>query len=366
MKNSFLPFARRPEVSGSDAQGPLAARRDPNQKTTPLDAQIAQNICDYLRENYRYTLDLTDAKNLNDGKDPLLAFLNDFKKGHCEFFAGAMAMLCQSLGMDARMVVGFKCDEFNNTPGADYYIVGQSHAHAWVEVRTPDGWETYDPTSSHEADTVQQASMWEDVKHLMDYLEYTWANNVVAYDRDDQGNLLKDAEAKLTNVGIRGTNSADNLRSSMKESWKSWFTEANFFIVSSKIIAWAIYLLMFGMVGAVGGFFWGQWKLRQRARRIGLQNLPASDQLRLARQLGFYDDLMQLLERHSITRPRNLTPLEFSSQITFLPAEVFDAIRRLTSIFYRIRYGGHQISYEQRQRLNRVIARIGETLSSDS
>lgn len=366
VKKPFLDFARRPEVSGSDAQGPLAARRDPNQLTTPLDGPIAQHICDYLRENYRYTLDLTDARNLNNGKDPLLAFLTDFKKGHCEFFAGAMTILCQSLGMDARMVVGFKCDEFNDTPGAYYYIVRQSHAHAWVEVRTPAGWETFDPTSSRQADTVVAESWWGDMKHVLDYLEYTWANNVVAYDRDDQGNLIKNAEAKLTNVAIRGTNSADNVHDWMKNLLRSWFTESNFFIVSSKIIAWAIYLLIFALVGAVAGFFWGKWKLRQRARRIGLDNLPASDQMRLARQLGFYDDLIQLLERHNITRPRHLTPMEFSNQITFLPAETFDAIHRLTSIFYRIRYGRHEISYEQRQRLNRVIARIGESLSARS
>src|SRR6201999_4022455 len=118
VKESFVQFARQPEVSGTDAQGPLAARRDLNAQVTPLDEQIGQHICDYLRENYRYTLDLTDARNLTAGKDPLLAFLTDFKKGHCEYFAGAMTMLCQSLGMDARLVVGFKCDEFNNTPGA--------------------------------------------------------------------------------------------------------------------------------------------------------------------------------------------------------------------------------------------------------
>src|SRR4029077_408538 len=142
-----------PDCSGTDANGaPLAKSRDPGVDVSPLDALIAANIGRYLKNNYSYTLDVTDARSLSDGRDPLLGFLTDFKKGHCEYFAGAMAMLCQSLGMNARVVVGFKCDEYNSTPGANYYIVRQSHAHAWVEVQTPTGWETFDPTSSREAE----------------------------------------------------------------------------------------------------------------------------------------------------------------------------------------------------------------------
>ena len=75
---------------------------------------------------------------------------------------------------------------------------------------------------------------------------------------------------------------------------------------------------------------------------------------------------MKLLERYNITRPRHLTPLEFSDSITFLPNEAYDAVRRLTQIFYRIRYGGRQISYTQRQRLNRVINEIGSTLEKSA
>src|SRR4029079_4995949 len=114
---------------------------------------------------------------------------------------------------------------------------------------------------------------------------------------------------------------------------RTWFTETNFFIVSSKLLSLLIYLAFAAAFGAVGGFFWQKWKLRQRARRIGLENMPTSAKLRLARQLGFYDDLVQLLERYNIVRPRHLTPLEFSDSITFLPNEAYDRVRRLTQIY---------------------------------
>ena len=328
MLDQFRKIALDPKVSGSDEFGSLAARRNRRLETSPLDLRIAAAMTQYLQSNFTYTLDLTDARTLSDGRDPLLMFLTDWKKGHCEFFAGAMAVLCQSLGMDARVVVGFKCDEYNTTPGANYYIVRQSQAHAWVEVRAADGWHTFDPTSNREAEIVQKSGVWEKFKHVLDYLEYTWANSVVAYDRDNQGNLMRNAEQVLTDAGSRGTSAASTSKDWLHDALKSWFTESNFFIVSSKLLSVLIYLAFFAAIGAVGRFFWEKWMLRRRARRIGLENLPASAQLRLARQLGFYDDLMQLLERYGVVRPRHLTPLEFSESIAFLPNQAYTSVQQ--------------------------------------
>src|SRR5690606_25536263 len=141
-------FARRPEVSGTDDEGALAERRPADARTHPLDMQIAANIERYLQRNFEYTLDLTDTRRL-DGQDPLVGFLYQFQRGHCEYFAGAMALMCQSLGMQARVVIGFKTDEFNEFDNR--FMVRQSHAHAWVEVLRPDGvWQTFDPTSGND------------------------------------------------------------------------------------------------------------------------------------------------------------------------------------------------------------------------
>jgi len=42
--------------------------------------------------------------------------------------------------------------------------------------------------------------------------------------------------------------------------------------------------------------------------------------------------------------------------------KIYDVVRRVTQIFYRIRYGNHQITYMQRQRLNKVINEVGQAL----
>jgi hypothetical protein len=80
--------------------------------------------------------------------------------------------------------------------------------------------------------------------------------------------------------------------------------------------------------------------------------------------LGFYDDLLKLLARHDVHRPKHLTPMEFSRSLTFLPARAYENVRRLTTIFYRVRYGGSELDAGQRKRLDRVIGRLEHELAA--
>jgi transglutaminase-like putative cysteine protease len=341
-------FARRPAVSGVDAAGPLAARRKKSVRVDPLDPMIAQNICNYLQKNFTYTLDLTDAAKAGD-RDPLVAFLYDFKRGHCEYFAGAMTLMCQSLGMQARMVVGFKCDEYNTL--LNQYVIRQSQAHAWVEVLGPDGeWATYDPTSGRGADQVLATTgLWRRATQLFQFLEYTWADSVVAYDRDSRANLITSVDRSLNDTAANSSITSSKLR-----DWISGHVDS----FAARLTPLLIAAMIAAIIASIFVFLLERWRLSRRAKRIGLDDLPASDQLRLVRQLGFYDDLLRLLERHEIIRPRHLTPLEFSRSIEFLPSEVFDSVHRLTAIFYRVRYGRHELTPGQQRHLAAVITRL--------
>jgi transglutaminase-like putative cysteine protease len=365
-------FARRPEVSGTDAQGPLAARRDRfySQPTVdgllaaphPLDEQIARNIEQYLKTHYAYTLDLTDTRQI-EGRDPLVAFLYDFKKGHCEYFAGAMTLLCQSLGMQARMVVGFHCEGDSYVNG--YYLVQQSHAHAWVEVLTPDGWKTFDPTSAIGA-PAKAHSLWQETKNLLNYLDFIYARSVVAYDGENQANLMQRTEQRLLNFIIRSTTFVDPIR---RVGIKQWAGD-QFERMVGTYTFWTILLRSFvvlmtaALISAIGWFAWERYRLRRRAMRIGLDSLPIDQQMRLARQLGFYDELLRLLSRYRIHRLHHQTPLEFSRSLLFLPADVYDTILRLTQLFYRVRYGNAELTADRRRHLNVVLGRLGEELEN--
>lgn len=353
---AIAEYARRPAVSGSDDAGPLAPRR-PAAQFGPheLDASIAEAIETHLQSQFSYTLDLTDARKIIEGQDPLVAFLYDLQRGHCEYFAGAMALMCQSFGMQARVVTGFKCDEYNDTPGASYFIVRQSHAHAWVEVRTPDGWRTYDPTSGNEVG-VNRITFWQRVKHVFDYMEFTYANSVIAFDNTNQENLINSVETRMTNTMYRGVG--------WMASLKAWLASDQLDYITSHVVFVLIGLILLVLVGCIGWFLLEKWALRRRAARIGLEALPPAEQLRLARQLAFYDDLVRLLSRHGIHRARHLTPLEFSRSLTYLPATAYETVRRLTTLFYRVRFGDGDLDGGQRRRLGTVITRLEHDLES--
>ena len=104
--------------------------------------QQVLRIHDYLKYNYYYSL----KPGLAADGDQLSHFLYSSKKGYCSYFAFAMALLCRSLGIPARVAVGFFVD-----PQAEilnFYEVRAYQAHAWVEVYFGDyGWIEFDPSS---------------------------------------------------------------------------------------------------------------------------------------------------------------------------------------------------------------------------
>jgi len=101
-----------------------------------------QAIADYLKYDYYYSLKPGKAP---DG-DQLAHFLFTGKKGYCSYFAFSMALLCRSLGIPARVAIGFFIDPEMELFG--YYPVHSDMAHAWVEVYFEGyGWVDFDPTS---------------------------------------------------------------------------------------------------------------------------------------------------------------------------------------------------------------------------
>lgn len=358
-------YALQPEVSGVDSRGASLAESNTLGSPIPPDNsdKIATNIETHLRTTFAYTLDLSSNRPKDADGDPIVDFLYDSKKGWCEHFAGAMTTMCQSLGLQARLVSGFKVDEFNQLGG--YFIARQSHAHAWVEVLVRDNnryvWKQFDPTSANDADGSERAaSTWTQVKHFFDYLQHTWANSVVAYDATAQNSMLDDVETKMANVTIRAHTAVRGSRGSFGR-FMDWLSESKYTISEAVIIVLLTAMSLIA-VGLISWYLWQRAKLMRRARRIGLGSLDGNEARRLARQLGFYDDLIEVLARRNIVRAPHLTPLEFSHSLSFLPGEAYETIVRLTGIFYRVRYGRASLSPGQRRSLGRVVDRLGDRL----
>ena len=340
-------FARSRAVCGVDARGtPLAEH--PLAGDHSYDGQIAVNFEHYLRANYQYSLDLTSAAHIGK-RDPIVAFLTDFKKGHCEYFAGAMALMCQSIHIPARVIAGFRCgaEEFNTL--GNYYLVRQSDAHAWCEVFTGNHWETFDPTTDRLDPTGRRATVLARLSRFFDYLEFKWANSVVAYGQTQRDNLVEKLNTVVTRSAIASSQNVGLWPQKLDQWWEH---------VKLSILDGAIVVTLAALLATVIAYFVERRRLRRRARRIGLETLPTPEQLRLVRQLAFYDDLLRILQRHQIVRPDHLTPLEFCRTLNFLPNAVYDQIHRLTQLFYRVRYGGRQLHPHRQRHLAAVVHHI--------
>ncbi|WP_158843045.1 transglutaminase TgpA family protein [Saccharothrix deserti] len=98
---------------------------------------------------YRYFTDGTQGfeYTTTTGGDTSVDALEDFvfngKRGYCEQYASAMAIMARSLGMPARVALGFTAGYATG----DFQTITTQDAHAWVEIYFPGyGWTTFDPT----------------------------------------------------------------------------------------------------------------------------------------------------------------------------------------------------------------------------
>lgn len=116
------------------------ARRITATAQTPYEKAAA--ITDYLRETITYSLTVDLPP---EGTDPLVWFLIKTKTGFCNYYASAEVILLRSVGVPARMVVGFAQGEYEPP---DKYTVIEKDAHAWPEVYFPGvGWVEFEPTT---------------------------------------------------------------------------------------------------------------------------------------------------------------------------------------------------------------------------
>ncbi len=63
--------------------------------------------------------------------DAIEDFVSNNPSGHCEYFATALALMLRSQGIPSRVMLGYRCDEWD--PRDQCFQVRQLHAHAWVE-----------------------------------------------------------------------------------------------------------------------------------------------------------------------------------------------------------------------------------------
>jgi len=143
------------------------------------------------------------------GRDAIDEFWLDRRAGFCEHFATGFVVVMRALGVPARVVTGYQGAERSLLDG--YYIVRQSHAHAWAEVwQAGRGWLRIDPTAAVAPDRVANSRNLVPAQGLVasalrtvspdlmlqlrdgwEALNNAWNQWVLNYSRSQQFDLLK-------------------------------------------------------------------------------------------------------------------------------------------------------------------------------
>ena len=120
----------------------VAALGVTSEARTPYEA--AALLETWFREAGGFTYDEQPPAPIG-GTPALVDFVNETKRGYCQHYAGAMALMLRLLGVPARVAVGFTSGEYSSDNRE--WVVRDTNAHAWVEVWFPEfGWIPFDPT----------------------------------------------------------------------------------------------------------------------------------------------------------------------------------------------------------------------------
>ncbi len=156
----------------------------------------------FYRNKYFYTLNPGEINS----SDSIDVFLFERQKGFCAHFAGSVTYLLRSVGVPARIVLGYLGGEKNTSAG--YFSVYQYDAHAWVEVWLEGkGWLKIDPTAWVAPERIEQGleqSVSKDfvgfssnnywlraMRDQLNALNYRWNHWMINYKGESQEKLLQ-------------------------------------------------------------------------------------------------------------------------------------------------------------------------------
>lgn len=113
---------------------------------------------------------------------PIDAFLLEARRGHCQLYASALALMLRTLGIPTRVVAGYRGGEWNESDKA--YVISRDMAHLWVEVYFLDyGWVTFDPSPHYDAGDVSMfGQVSESLSRSQWRLRIFWYRNIIGYD----------------------------------------------------------------------------------------------------------------------------------------------------------------------------------------
>lgn len=276
----------------------------------PLQGSYEQALylAQYLKQNYSLQPELPF---FGANEDLAEAFLYRYEGGYPDHFSTVLTLLLRSIGIPARLTVGFLPNQFN--PFTGFYVVRNTDALALTEAYFGGyGWFTFNPIPGMELIPPSIADyqtfgvlrqFWNWVAGWLPSPIAGWINQIVEW----VTNILAWGFAQLTLLFNRG-----------------W--------VGILLGAGGVTLLAF--LGWLGWSGWQQWRYR-----LWLTKLPPMEAL--------YQSMLHWLATEGIQKSPAQTPLEFARQVQHQAKTPLAVVDEISAAYNHWRYGNQSadVSY---------------------
>lgn len=194
-------YSNVPDDSNRETQAmAVDMREQAGSDTAYIDAVLAK----FHTEEFFYTLEPPPL-----GANSVDRFMFDTRRGFCEHYASAFAVMMRAAGIPSRIVLGYQGGEVN--PMGGHLIVRQSDAHAWTEVWLQEyGWYRIDPTSAVAPERIEYGTndvalaglgeawgfsatskMLHQLTLTWDVMNATWNDWVLGYGPEKQSEFMR-------------------------------------------------------------------------------------------------------------------------------------------------------------------------------
>lgn len=317
----------------------------------------ALNLERRLRDSDRFSYSL-QGQPRDPNIDPIEDFVTNNPRGHCEYFATALALMLRSRDIPSRVVLGYKCDEFNEL--GNFHQVRQLHAHAWVEayIQSEQAWLRLDATPGggleSEPGHVQQGINW---------LQYTWQNYVMEMDGHRQ------VEAVYKPLAAAISSAFGRLRD--PEFWRAAWSKIT---AAFRLNGWSAILWWCGLAACLCGLGVVVFRSARRlkgplgrliakitgkpAESFGSRRTRVDFQCRMEAMLaecGFVRKPGQTHHEFARESGRQLAELTGRSRLGELPSDIVSA-------FYRVRFGHLPLDSTRSQAVEQALSELAEGL----
>lgn len=288
----------------------------------------ARRIEERLRREFTY-----DLRSSSQGKSqPVDDFLFVSRRGHCEFFSTAMALMLRAVGIPSRNVTGFVGGTWNRF--GHYYAVREGDAHSWVEAYIDSaahpGWRTFDPTPPSGAQPLEPPNgFYYYARDFVEALSQRWNTYVVGYDLRRQVRMFDDVSQRYERLRFLGSGRG------------------------------AVAASTFAIAAGLG---YAVWKRRRRSKGHKREADPTrrEQDARVEAAAALYRALESALQVQGVRRSPSLPPLRHAEELCMRRHPLAAEILALTKLYLEARFGGYALTEATKHDFERRVHEIRE------